>query len=447
MSDWFFISYEAAVSIPSPVRDGMTPESGWFRGTNHPPGPSRIDTSLFQPGDTLWILDDHNNKPLDHLAQLGGLSNLTIRGDYPGRPGKIRVFSVGGSSNVTIKGLSIEQGSFGIGSSSDIIIDNVRSDGSGTGKGFFVNTGSPCYNITIRNSEFFNGREGIEIFNKSGISHDGWLIENNKIHDIGYDPTLNFKDDEGIGIQRLSNSIIRHNEIYRCRYGINLWESGNGVTDGLEIRDNYVYDIRHAAPHWPSRGIFTSGGPDTTGSLINLVIDGNVVDGVEGHGIRTQSPPNPTNLTVSNNLIHNTFGYSVDPGWNFTDNKETSAPMAAKEVCIAARTFNNVEEGDILGVRDPKGGIGLKEGKDFIWVIMDSSDMPSGSLRNESNSSPKYNLPLSKLQEKFPELDLTRLRDEADHYQPLFDTDPSTGLHRKQNLPKAFSRSIADKEL
>ena len=47
--------------------------------------------------------------------------------------------------------------------------------------------------------------------------------------------------------------------------------------------------------------------------------------------------------------------------------------MPILEIAVAARDFGpgQAQEGDVIGVRFPKGVIGAQEGKDFLWLTVD----------------------------------------------------------------------------
>jgi NADPH-dependent ferric siderophore reductase len=108
--------------------------------------------------------------------------------------------------------------------------------------------------------------------------------------------------------------------------------------------------------------------------------------------------------------------------------------VALKEVCIASRTFGpgRAQEGDVIGIRDPKPSIGTKEGTHFLWLLIDESRLPTGDLVQIEPGQPKYryNISLGDLKMRNPQIDLARLRDPDDWYQPFRDTDRQTGLHR-----------------
>lgn len=122
--------------------------------------------------------------------------------------------------------------------------------------------------------------------------------------------------------------------------------------------------------------------------------------------------------------------------------------MALKEVCIAARTFGpgRAQEGDIICIREPLNVIGSKEGNDFLWLLIDDSQLPSGELRG-SGAKFRYNLPLAEILAKHPTIDLNRVRDSGVWYQPLRDYDPVTRVARRNTQTNGTTRqAIVDKD-
>jgi len=123
--------------------------------------------------------------------------------------------------------------------------------------------------------------------------------------------------------------------------------------------------------------------------------------------------------------------------------------MALKEVCIAARDFGpgRAQEGDIIAVRAPLNVIGTKEGNDFLWLLIDDSQLPSASLRGESIKY-RYNLPLAAVAAAHPTIDLERVRNPNDRYQPLRDNDPITGAARRSTQTSGtIGSNIVDREV
>ena len=91
-----------------------------------------------------------------------------------------------------------------------------------------------------------------------------------------------------------------------------------------------------------------------------------------------------------------------------------------KEVVVAAFTFGpgRAQEGDIIAIRDPLGYIGNKEQAAFLWLIMDSDNLPDpATIRGDTSlGQPKnrYNIDITTLG-----INLVRARNPVDKYQPL----------------------------
>lgn len=120
--------------------------------------------------------------------------------------------------------------------------------------------------------------------------------------------------------------------------------------------------------------------------------------------------------------------------------------MALKEVCIVARNKGRAQAGDIIDIRDPIGGIGLKEGKDYLWILLDESVIPKLSELRDSLQRYRFQVPLAAIKNRFPQVDLARLDDPNDWYQPFLDSNPVTGMHRATNASVDIRAALVDKE-
>jgi len=129
--------------------------------------------------------------------------------------------------------------------------------------------------------------------------------------------------------------------------------------------------------------------------------------------------------------------------------------MAIKEVAIAARDFGpgRAQEGDIVVVREPVGEIGRAERKDFLWFTIDDLLLPDAqSLQqvdtdesgNQVNKR-RYRIALDDLRTLEPSVDLSRVRDTDDDYQPLVDPDPTTGRFRSLPIARPGRDLVRDK--
>jgi hypothetical protein len=328
VTDWYFISADMRDVLPQPTHDGLTPLTGWWKGTNHSDA-GAVDPSLMAPGDTLWLLDDHNRFLVDDLLQIALPDGVTVRGDYAMRPGTIRILSIRDSSTILVTALALVGGGLGLNNADDVTFDAVTV--SQADKGFVVDLNNPADRCTIRNCTFHTlTHQGLEIFTHVNLGiRDGWVIEDNLIYNVGYDTEIVSGDREGIGLQRVTNTVVQRNEIYDCLIGINLWESGNGGSHDLSIDANHIHDIVLGPDHWPSRGIMVSGGATEPGSIFNITITNNTIDTIGKEGMRLQAPPDATGLVASGNIIGNVnteYGannseFIVAPAeWQLSDN-------------------------------------------------------------------------------------------------------------------------------
>ena len=124
--------------------------------------------------------------------------------------------------------------------------------------------------------------------------------------------------------------------------------------------------------------------------------------------------------------------------------------MAMKEVCISARDrgIGRAQAGDVIVVRNPKGGIGRQEGRNYLWLLIDESELANiVTINNGPAFKYRNNIPLAALKTLYPDLDLTRVADNRDWYQPFRDTDEDIGAHRRNRTPSGIAQILTDKEL
>jgi len=112
----------------------------------------------------------------------------------------------------------------------------------------------------------------------------------------------------------------------------------------------------------------------------------------------------------------------------------------AMEVCILGRDLPNLpsgheraKEGD-FGIREPLGYIGTKEASHRLWLLIEGLDLSDMlELKNifiegVGPDAPVYEkhqycIPLKRLKEVAPFVDLARVRDPNDKYQPFLPVD------------------------
>jgi len=101
-----------------------------------------------------------------------------------------------------------------------------------------------------------------------------------------------------------------------------------------------------------------------------------------------------------------------------------------------------IKEGDILTIRKPQGAIGQKEGALILWLLiegLDSSEMDRLNDRMGDNpddlNAPifdkrRYCIPLERLFILCPSLNLPRVRDTMDVYQPFLSIETDQYFYR-----------------
>lgn len=122
---------------------------------------------------------------------------------------------------------------------------------------------------------------------------------------------------------------------------------------------------------------------------------------------------------------------------------ETYKEYPILEIAISTRSRSPlasgselIQEGDIVAIRRPYHTIGTLEGKDFLWLriygedIYDMGIFVKGVEIIDAEGDPvahydnrRYSIPLERLKEIFPALDLDRARDLNDDYQPFIPID------------------------
>jgi parallel beta-helix repeat protein len=260
-----------------------------------------MDVSVFRPGDTLYIRGTHTWLNFDDSAIFTALAGLTIRGDYTGQPGHIRVLKLATCLNMAVADLSLNL--LVLHGTSNTLID-ACDIGPSPDEGIRVDDEVGGDNVTIQNCVIHDcEKQGIELGTLPNISRDGWQVRNNHIYNVGLNSTVPDGDCEGIGLQRVTNCVISGNHIHHADYGINLYESGNGVSHDVLISNNIVHDITSGPVSWPSRGIMMSGGSTVAGSVYNINVADNLVYRIGKEGIRLQAPSGATGLAVTNNVI------------------------------------------------------------------------------------------------------------------------------------------------
>lgn len=108
--------------------------------------------------------------------------------------------------------------------------------------------------------------------------------------------------------------------------------------------------------------------------------------------------------------------------------------MALKEVCVAAIDYpsGRTLAGDIVYIRDPLGGVGQKTGEHAIILLIDEADIPQGSL--DKHDPMRLCIELDDLIGAHPQvnIDMNRVRNGSDFYQPFIGAVRGDGRTRHQ---------------
>ncbi|PIQ23120.1 hypothetical protein COW64_25825 [bacterium (Candidatus Blackallbacteria) CG18_big_fil_WC_8_21_14_2_50_49_26] len=131
------------------------------------------------------------------------------------------------------------------------------------------------------------------------------------------------------------------------------------------------------------------------------------------------------------------------------------------EVALSARDEPNngvherVQAGDIIAIRRQLGYVGRKERSSVVWILLtglDDSDMyPLIHPVEEGNDvffdKRRYCIPLTRLKQAFPSLDMARITDRQDAYQPFCLLDEDTGYMLTMHPPFHVQGLVYDKSM
>jgi len=143
---------------------------------------------------------------------------------------------------------------------------------------------------------------------------------------------------------------------------------------------------------------------------------------------------------------------------------ETFKDFSPREICIALTgrvddNFEHVKEGDIVTVRKPLSYIGRNENNRHLWLLVDGRDSSFMDSLNRNLTEPldpadattevqifekrRYCIPLDRLKVLALFIDLNRLRDRDDQYQPMIPLEQrsvSENIERKMAAGVNFLR-------
>ena len=139
---------------------------------------------------------------------------------------------------------------------------------------------------------------------------------------------------------------------------------------------------------------------------------------------------------------------------------EVALAVASKS--SLASGHERVQEGDIVATRREYTGVGLKEAAEFLWLRLTGLDEsvvarltdPSGIEEEEGlyvtfYDKRRYCIPLDRLAEVAPHLDLDSVRDTSQEYQPglPLDEDDYTYIPGAEQQPLEATGLIYDKDM
>lgn len=112
-------------------------------------------------------------------------------------------------------------------------------------------------------------------------------------------------------------------------------------------------------------------------------------------------------------------------------------PIVEIAVSVNNRGPGRVQEGDISVVRKPSIGIGLNEMRWYLWLWIELGDIPALILADGYHEHKRrYAIDMFTLKKIRPDIDMGRVTDTFECYQPFVSVDRQTGLF--QRLPESL---------
>lgn len=107
--------------------------------------------------------------------------------------------------------------------------------------------------------------------------------------------------------------------------------------------------------------------------------------------------------------------------------------------------------GDVVNIREMSKGTGLSVPKRYLFVPIygfDIDEMYRFTDTIEAFEKRRYSIPLARIKQNYPALDMNKLLDQDEMYQPFILTDPNTGLFHGLNIaPFPAQGLIFDKKV
>ena len=127
--------------------------------------------------------------------------------------------------------------------------------------------------------------------------------------------------------------------------------------------------------------------------------------------------------------------------WQVVLSVEDRSPLASE----AERAL----EGDIIAIRTDGNGVGMKEMHRWLWVSVYGMDddlmtflqegvTEGDEFEREIYDKRRYSIPLARLQAIYPTLDMARVRDVTDAYQPFMPVDEDQGYYLEGSAQPPF---------
>lgn len=139
-------------------------------------------------------------------------------------------------------------------------------------------------------------------------------------------------------------------------------------------------------------------------------------------------------------------------------------PIAEIAIALWELVPERIQEGDLVTWRRPGLGVGGKEHKLFLWLLIEGFEAgdlpmlktpvwepfdPTGEYEPASAytryDKRRFNIPLTRLKEVYPALDLNRCRDLNDGYQPFYTIDENNHLWLTDSTPFQVTGLIFDR--
>jgi hypothetical protein len=266
--------------------------------------------SKAQNGDVIQLASGTYSNVFLSGYKIAG--NVTITSADPLHPAVLTDMLVKGSSGLTFKGLDLSNPvpgkdfAFQVQTSSNITLDHLtvhgpNNMGSGQEVGLMMVRGTT--NVTVKDTEFFNGMHGLSMLDNNGLK-----VANNYFHDLRTD---------GVRGGGNSNLLVTQNTFtdFHPAAGdhpdaMQLWTNNTTTSaSNITFADNLV--VRGTGA--PIQGVFMR---DIVGNLPfqNVNITGNMIVGARYNGIAVEH-------VVGGNISGNTVaGYVGETSWMRADN-------------------------------------------------------------------------------------------------------------------------------